>query len=84
MTQQQFDKLPNGTTLYFVEIDQNGINAEIDYIKKCDSAQWRAMCGILSTTKQGAIATAIENYTKQVAYHSTALSSVTELMKKYI
>ena len=84
MTQKEFDRLPQGTTLYFVEIDQDGINAYIDYVKKIDSPQWRAMCGILSTTKQGAIATAIENYTKQVAYHTTALSSVTELMKKYI
>ena len=84
MTQQQFDKLPKGTTLYFVCVDYQGGEAEIENIKKGEMPNQELQCGMFSTTKQGAIATAIENYTKQVAYHTTALSSVTELMKKYI
>ena len=84
MTQQQFDRLPKGTTLYFVCVGHQSGEAEIEYVKKGDMPNQELQCGIFSTTKQGAIATALENYTKQVAYHTTALSSVTELMKKYI
>lgn len=84
MTKQEFERLPQGTTLYFVNVDPQGMEAEIDHIKKGERAKEQALCGMFSTTKQGAIATALENYAKQVAYHTNALSSVTELMKKYI
>lgn len=84
MTQQEYERLPNGTTLYFVCVGYQSGEAEIEYVKKGDMPNQELQCGIFSTTKQGAIASAIENYTKQVAYHTTALSSVTELMKKYI
>lgn len=84
MTQKEFDRLPQGTTLYFVNVDIQGLEAEIDHIKKGEWAKEQALCGMFSTTKQGAITTALENYAKQVSYYTGALSSVTELMKKYI
>lgn len=84
MTKQEFERLPQGTTLYFVNVNPQGIEAEIDHIKKGAWPKEQALCGMFSTTKQGAIATALENYAKQVSYYTGALGSVTELMKKYI
>lgn len=84
MTQQQFDKLPLGTTLYFVGVDMYSRKVTIENIKKSNLKVDRNLCHIYSTTKQGALANAMENYTKQISFHSQALAQVTELIKQYL
>ena len=83
MTQQEFDNLPMGATLYYVCVDE-GDGATIEYVKKGEDRISDILRGMCSTTKQGAIIHAINNYSCAIRWQTEALKSVTELMKKYL
>lgn len=81
MTKQQFDCLPQGTTLYFATIDHVASEIEIDHTKKGDC---EIDVSILSTTKQGAIMNAVSVWKKHLEFSTKALDLLTNELMKYI